>query len=230
MSLRKDETLKYLILLLLIALPLFSLGLTNHGLWSADEPRVAEIGREMAITGNWVVPTLNQRPFLEEPPLYYGVLALTFKIFGISDRVVRIPSALFGLAAVIATFFIGNLLFGPRVALLSALILTTGGEYFRVAHTVIVDGALTFFIVSGMALFITGYLSSANRKRSLCYILLYISCTLAFYTKGFIGIVIPGLAILSFLVADKNLKEIFKMRLWLGVTYYLFCNDPPLVH
>ncbi len=184
---------------MLIAIPLFSPGLTNHGLWSADEPRVAEIGREMALTGNWIVPTLNQRPFLKEPPRYYGVLTLTFKIFSTSDRVVRIPSALFGLAGVIVTFFIVNLLFGPRIALLSALILTTGGEYFRVAHTVIVDSALTFFIICTMGLFAAGYLTESNRRKLFYYVLLYASACLAFYTKGFIGIVIPGLGILSFL-------------------------------
>ena len=222
----RNQTLKYLILLLLIALPLFSLGLTNHGLWSADEPRVAEIGREMAITGNWIVPALNQRPFLEEPPLYYGVLALTFKIFGTSDRVVRIPSALFGIGGAIVTFFIGNLLFGPGVALLSALILTTGGEYFRVAHTVIVDSALTFFVICTMGLFAAGYLTESTRRKLFYYVLSYVFASLAFYTKGFIGIVIPGLAILSFLVADKNLKEIFKMQLWLGVIIFFVMTLP----
>ena len=110
---------KHLILLLAAVVPLFSLGLSNHGLWSADEPRVAEIGREMALTGNWVVPTLNQRPFLEEPPLYYGTLALTFKAFGISDKVARIPSAVFALASVLVVFFVANLLSGSRTALLS---------------------------------------------------------------------------------------------------------------
>src|SRR5512137_560346 len=157
MACEKKQVLKHLALLLLILIPLFSLGLSNHGLWSADEPRVAEIGREMLLTGNWAVPTLNQKPFLEEPPLYYGMLALTFKAFGISDKVARIPSALFAFATVLVAFFITNFLFGPRVALLSALILATTGEYFRVAHTVIVDSALTFFVVCSMSLFIVGY-------------------------------------------------------------------------
>ena len=213
--------LKNLIYLVLIVVPLFSFGLTNHGLWSADEPRVAEIGREMALTGNWAVPMLNQRPFLEEPPLYYGTLALTFKALGVSDRVARIPSAIFAFATVLVLFFTVNFLFGPRIALFSGIILATTGEYFRVAHTVIVDSALTFFIACAMSLFIVGYLSDSNRKKLLCYILLYISCTFAFYTKGFIGIVIPGLGILSFLVADKNIKEIIKMRLWLGILIFL---------
>ena len=103
--------LKNLIYLVLIVVPLFSFGLTNHGLWSADEPRVAEIGREMALTGNWAVPMLNQRPFLEEPPLYYGTLALTFKALGVSDRVARIPSAIFAFATVLVLLFKVNFLF-----------------------------------------------------------------------------------------------------------------------
>ena len=218
--------LKNLIYLVLIVVPLFSFGLTNHGLWSADEPRVAEIGREMALTGNWAVTMLNQRPFLEEPPLYYGTLALTFKALGVSDRVARIPSAIFAFATVLVLFFTVNFLFGPRIALFSGIILATTGEYFRVAHTVIVDSALTFFIACAMSLFIVGYLSDSNRKKLLCYILLYISCTFAFYTKGFIGIVIPGLGILTFLVADKNIKEIIKMRLWLGILIFLVLTLP----
>ena len=226
MHCKQNHVLKHLILLLVIVIPLFSLGISNHGLWSADEPRVAEIGREMLLTGNWAVPTLNQKPFLEEPPLYYGALALTFKAFGISDKVARIPSAFFAFASILVVFFMANFLFGPRIALFSALILATTGEYFRVAHTVIVDSALTFFIVSSMGLFIVGYLSDNNRKKLLCYILMYVSCSLAFFTKGFIGIVIPGLGILAFLVADRNIKEIFKMRLWLGALIFLFMTLP----
>jgi 4-amino-4-deoxy-L-arabinose transferase-like glycosyltransferase len=217
----------YAMLLLIVTVPLFSLGLSNHGLWSADEPRVAEIGREMALTGNWAVPALNQRPFLEEPPLYYGALALTFKALGrASDKVARIPSALFSFATVLVLFFLANSLFGPQVALLSGLILATTGEYFRVAHWIIVDNALTFFVTSAMALFIQGYLSESARKKLLFYALFYVSCTLAFYSKGFIGIVIPGLGILAFLFAERNFKEILRMRLWLGVMIFFAMTLP----
>jgi 4-amino-4-deoxy-L-arabinose transferase-like glycosyltransferase len=77
-----------------------------------------------------------------------------------------------------------------------------------------------------MGLFIVGYLSDNNRKKLLCYILVYVSCSLAFFTKGFIGVVIPGLGILAFLVADRNIKEIFKMRLWLGALIFLVMTLP----
>jgi 4-amino-4-deoxy-L-arabinose transferase-like glycosyltransferase len=223
---QKTQVLKHLILLLIVVVPLFSLGLSNHGLWSADEPRVAEIGREMALTSNWAVPTLNQKPFLEEPPLYYASLALTFKVFGVSDKVARIPSALFAFGAVLVVFFMANFFFGPRVALLSGLILATTGEYFRVAHWVIIDGALTFFIMGALYSFIMGYLSETSKKKLICYILFYISCTFAFYSKGFIGTVIPGLSVLTFLVIERNFREIIKMRFWLGILIFFAMTLP----
>jgi 4-amino-4-deoxy-L-arabinose transferase-like glycosyltransferase len=223
---QKTLTLQYFILLMLVVIPLFSLGISNHGLWTADEPRVAEIGREMLETGNWAVPMLNQKPFLEEPPLYYISLALTFKTFGVSDKVARIPSAFFAFAAVLVVFYMANLLFGPRVALFSGLILATTGEYFRVAHWVIVDGALTFFVMSAMSLFIAGYLSENNKRKFLYYILFYVACTFAFYVKGFIGVVIPGLSILAFLVIEKNFREVLAMRLWLGILIFLVMTLP----
>ncbi len=37
----------------------------------ADEPRYARIAREMHDSGRWVTPTLQEKPWLEKPPLYY---------------------------------------------------------------------------------------------------------------------------------------------------------------
>lgn len=217
----------YLILLLAALVPLFALGLSNHGVWTPDEPRVAEIGREMALGSNWAVPELDRRPFLEEPPLYYAALAAVFKISGTtSDKVVRIPSAVFAFGAALLLYFLGTMLLGPRVGFLSAFVMATCGEYFRVAHWVVVDSALTFFVVAALACFMAAYVSEKGLRRFLLYGLCYVSCTLAFFTKGFIGVAIPALAVLSFLVFDRNIKEIWKMHLWLGIALFLAMTMP----
>jgi 4-amino-4-deoxy-L-arabinose transferase-like glycosyltransferase len=219
---KQRQYVLYLVLLLVAVIPLFSFGLANHGLWTADEPRVAEIGREMALSGNWAIPTLNQSPFLEEPPLYYASLAVVFRAFGgPSDTTVRIPSAMFAFAGVVGLFFLGSLLFGPRTGFISGFIMATCGEYFRVAHWVIVDSALTCFVIFALLFFMAAYLANGRAKRFIFYGLCYISCTLAFYVKGFIGVVIPGLAILTFLVLDKNPREILKMHLWFGLLVFV---------
>src|SRR5450631_4378413 len=53
----------------------------NRGLWTPDEPREAEISREMALSPG-VIPTLNGERFIEKPPLYYWLVAATYRISG----------------------------------------------------------------------------------------------------------------------------------------------------
>lgn len=214
------------VLLLVVIVPLFACGISNHGLWGSDEPRVAEIGREMALTGNWAVPTLNQNPFLEQPPLYYASLAVTFRMLGVSDRVARIPSALFGMGGAVALFFLASMFFGPRVGLLSAFVMSTSFEYFQIAHWVLVDSALTCFVICAMAFFTAGYRSADKKKKLFHYVLMYLSCTLAFYSKGFIGIAIPALGVLTFLLFERNPKELLSMHLWLGVLLFVALTLP----
>ncbi len=60
-------------LLLLVASCGFLLfyGLGSFGLVGADEPRYAQVAREMLDRHDWITPTINGKPWLEKPPLYY---------------------------------------------------------------------------------------------------------------------------------------------------------------
>ena len=49
----------------------FFFGLGAFGLTGADEPRYAQIAREMLARHDWIVPTLNGAPWLEKPALLY---------------------------------------------------------------------------------------------------------------------------------------------------------------
>ncbi len=55
----------------------------HNFLWGPDEPRDAEISREVLLGNHWVVTRLCNLPFLEKPPLYYDLTALVFKATGI---------------------------------------------------------------------------------------------------------------------------------------------------
>ena len=48
---------------------LFFFGLAYFGLLGADEPRYAQVAREMLARHDWVTPTLGGSPWLEKPPL-----------------------------------------------------------------------------------------------------------------------------------------------------------------
>ncbi len=68
---------------------------------------------------------LSEQMSLEPtPPLYYALLGGLMKLFGESDFVLRLPSALFGAAAIPIVFAFGRALFGHRAGWIAALLLS----------------------------------------------------------------------------------------------------------
>ena len=73
---------------------LFLLGLQIVGLVGADEPRYAQVAREMLARHDWVTPVLYGHPWLEKPPLYYWCAMIAYKgAGGVSDTAARLPTA-----------------------------------------------------------------------------------------------------------------------------------------
>jgi 4-amino-4-deoxy-L-arabinose transferase-like glycosyltransferase len=83
----------------------FFFGLGAFGLLGADEPRYAQIAREMLARHDWIVPTLNGAPWLEKPALLYWKMMNSYSIFGVSDWAARVPAAFHATALVVGIFF-----------------------------------------------------------------------------------------------------------------------------
>src|ERR1700684_3484823 len=92
-------------LAVLFGLLLLALLGCNRGLWTPDEPREAEISREMALSPG-VIPTLNGQRFIEKPPLYYWTVAAVFRLEGgpsvAAARAVSVAAAAATLALLVA--------------------------------------------------------------------------------------------------------------------------------
>ena len=81
----------------------------DHYLWNPHEHRVGAIVKEMADSGNLVVPTLNGQPLLQKPPLYHATAVFIYKFFkGEPARTFRITSAFYGLLTLIACATTGS--------------------------------------------------------------------------------------------------------------------------
>ena len=66
----------YILILLIACFFLFFYKIGARDLWNPDEPRYAQVAREMLGTGEWVVPHLNGQVYTEKPPLYFWLIAL----------------------------------------------------------------------------------------------------------------------------------------------------------
>jgi len=188
---------------MLAALLLFGLGLGNHELWDYHEPYVAGIVREMASSGDWIVPTLNGQPFLEKPPLFYALGALLCRVTGSFEPwALRLPSALLAMATVGWISFLGWRLSSARAGGWAGFMVGTGVLFFQVGHMAIVDMALTAAVSFSLGLAFLALVEPAYRGRWVPWF--WASLGLAFLVKGLVGPVLVVLPLAITLLIERN--------------------------
>lgn len=193
-----------------------SLGVTNHELWTADEPRVAAIGRAMWESGDWAVPRLGGEAFLEKPPLYWWSQAAVFELFGRADAgLSRVPSALFCFATLLMTYALGRCFFPPGISLLGGLALLTTLAFVRYSHWIIVDAALLFGTTGSLACFAHS-MGRSGSARALLLAGFYACLAVGFLSKGVIALGLPAAGILVYLLWARRLRDFLGWHLVAG--------------
>jgi 4-amino-4-deoxy-L-arabinose transferase-like glycosyltransferase len=181
-------------------------GIANHELWTPDEPRVAGIGREMWESRAWAVPRLSGEPFLEKPPLAWWAQAAVYELSGrTSAGLARLPSALFGLLTLAATYAMGRRFFSREAAVLGTLALLTTYGFFSASHWIIVDMALVAATTAALACF-------AHRR----WLGVYAALALGFLAKGPIGVGLPVLGIGVHVVWTRQVRASLGLHLLWG--------------
>ncbi|MBV9669734.1 MAG: glycosyltransferase family 39 protein, partial [Acidobacteriales bacterium] len=128
---------------------LFFHGLGSIGLAGADEPRYAQIAREMLARHDWVTPVLYGKVWLEKPALYYWRAMLSYSTFGVHDWVARMPSATFAFWMVVVVYFHMRR-FRPGAQLYAALITASCAAVIGFSHGASTDMQLAAPFVMGM--------------------------------------------------------------------------------
>src|SRR5215204_2106906 len=73
-----------------------------------DEPRYAQVAREMFERADWITPTLGGFNWFEKPALLYWLQIASYNVFGVSEFAARFGSALFGLGTVASLWLLGK--------------------------------------------------------------------------------------------------------------------------
>ncbi|HKC70775.1 MAG TPA: glycosyltransferase family 39 protein, partial [Terriglobales bacterium] len=200
---------------------LFYFGLGAFGLVGADEPRYAQVAREMLERHNWVTPFLYGHPWLEKPVLYYWQAMVCYKIFGVSDWVARLPSAMDATAMVVAIYLFFRQ-FRRGFQLDAALIIACTAGVVGLARSASTDmplaAAFTIALVSWLAWY------EGGRRRWL--LVFYFFLALATLAKGPVAVVLAGVIILLFAVAWRNLRLVGQTLWWPGVVLFFAAALP----
>lgn len=195
-------------------------------LTNPDEPRYAEIAREMIVNDDWVTPRLNDTRYFEKPPLVYWMVALSRLAFGASEAAVRVPPMLFGVLGVLLTYAAGRRLYGREAGLAAAVVLGTSFLYFVLSWLLVLDMAVTVLMSAALFCFIQGVLTPAGSERRGWFMGLYAAAALATLAKGLIGFLIPGAVMFLWLLIFNQWHRLRPLYLPSGVALFLLIAAP----
>ena len=200
---------------------LFFYGLGQFGLVGADEPRYAQVAREMLARHDWITPTLNGTAWLEKPPLYYWQAMIAFAVFGVRDWAARVPSAIDASLIVLGVYFFLKKL-RPGFHLDGALMTASAAGVVGFAHSASTDMPLAAMFSLAMLSWYAWWETAS--QRSLCGF--YFFLALAVLAKGPVGVLLAGAVITLFALAAGKPQLILK-TLWLpGVFVFLAVAAP----
>ncbi|MEO7652552.1 MAG: glycosyltransferase family 39 protein [Bryobacteraceae bacterium] len=187
MSIERPRPVVYTIALVGIALYLlFVFRLAGTGLVSADEPRYASIGREMARSGDWVTPRLWGDPWFEKSALLYWMTGAAFRLGLNADLAPRLPVAACSVLFLAISFSVLRKEFGLRAAWFSVLVLGTSAGWLALSHVAIPDLPMSALFSLSMLLCL-GWLRNGERRRLPWAAALLASAVLA---KGLVPLVL----------------------------------------
>lgn len=188
------------------------------------EATYALSAKEMLLNGDCLVPTLFGDPWFDKPILFYLLTTVSFKLFGVSAFAARIIPALFAAASVTLLFWFTNRFVSRREGLLAALVLGSSLHFLVMSKLIVTDMVLFFFSNAALVFFFTGYHEQAASRR--WYIISYACAALAVLTKGPVGLVLPGMIVLAFLVYQKNLSELKRLLHPAGLLVFMLIALP----
>jgi len=200
---------------------LFFFGLSYFGLVGADEPRYAQVAREMLNRHDWITPTLGGKPWLEKPVFYYWQAIIAYRIFGVSDWVARIPSAADATLMVVAVYFFLRR-FRPGFQLDGALITASAAGVIGFARAASTDMPLASMLTVAMLAWYAWYQSRARRHLAVSFLFL----GLGVLAKGPVAVLLALLVVAIFAAAIHDL-EMLKETFWIpGIAILLAVTLP----
>ncbi len=197
------------LLLLLVGAALFLPGIGARDLWNPDEPRYAEVAREMRASGDLLVPQLNGRIYSEKPPLHFwSIAAVSLATGGVDEVAVRLPSVVAAIATLFLLFGIALRLFDREVAWASVVIFATSAKILWQGRIGQIDMTLIALVTLAMYFFVRGL----TEDRDGFFRLFFVAAGVATLAKGPVGLLPPLLAVIAFTLVSGRSDVLRRLR------------------
>jgi len=214
-------------------------GLGTLGLMDKTEALFVEVGHQMLQRDDWVTPWWNGKTFFDYPVWGYWMVALSFRLFGISPWAARLPVALAASAVVVAAFLLlwqlAPALEKPRSrwmrAALGAGVLATSPGWIGWGRSSTTDMFLASAISLALFSFLLAHrLPARSPGLPVARILMAVFAGIAVLAKGPVGLLLPLLVVGTFLTLTRSWDRWLRpgpllamTALFLGVVMPWYC-------
>ncbi|MGC4028492.1 MAG: glycosyltransferase family 39 protein [Steroidobacteraceae bacterium] len=209
----------------MLLVPLWSIGLFGRGAWTPDEPREYDIAYNMLQSGDLVTPRLTGQPFLEKPPFSYWTQSASMRLFAPTVWVARIPNLLWAMLTVLCIGSLAGRMAAPRnrghAALIAALACGTMMLLLQTQIWLATDAPL--IAMTAAALLGAWRLAhAATRRQQFTWSLaLGASLAAAFLTKNGFALLVPGLAVLGWMLWQRQPSRLLQWRWWIAAGWLM---------
>lgn len=203
----------------------FSIGL--RPLSVPDEGRYVGVAWGMLTSGHWLVPQLDGLPYFHKPPLFYWITAASLSLFGHHEWAVRIAPLLGAATGTTAIYLLARRWWSQRVANFTLLAAVTQPLVFVGAQYANLDMLVAGCIAASICAFAHAALLLAEGRDARWPMAAgYLATALGLLAKGLIGIVLPGLVLVVWLLLQRRPRLILALLWWPGLLLFLAVAGP----
>lgn len=196
-----------------ILLAILHISAVRVGVMDIDASQYAEISREMLENGNYLQLFDRGIDYLDKPPFLFWISTLGMKIFGVGNIGFKLPSILFALFAIYATYRLARLMYGEATGRMAALIFGTCQGMFLMTNDIRTDTVLMSWVIVAI-----WQIKEWDVHGKLYNLLLGAAAiSLGMMSKGPIALLVPVFCFGTDWVLKREWSKLFRWQYLLGV-------------
>ncbi len=180
---------------------------------AGDAAKYAAIAKNIYHSGDFVNLTIHGDAYDQKPPFLFWLSTLGYALFGISNFSFKLFPVLYGLLGLFFVYKLGSSMYSKQVGKLAALLLGFSEIYYLYSVDVHTDVVL----LSNMAFALWQLHEYLKSKKTVNFVLGFFGVGLSVMTKGPIGLFVPALAVISYLLFNQQYRELFNPKWILGL-------------
>jgi 4-amino-4-deoxy-L-arabinose transferase-like glycosyltransferase len=213
----------YAVLLILVSALLFFSRL-GCPLQEPEEPRYAEIPRQMLSSGSFATPVLHGLPYYDKPPLLYWLIMGSYVAFGVSDSAARLVPCAAAFLTVLVTYLWGRRVAGARAAFAAAMMLTLSARFVYLGRLLTMNSLLCLWVIVALAAAHIALRGPTLRRG--WWLVSAAACGLGMLTKGPVALVLVCVPMLLYQLLDTRTARPM-VRSWLAYQGAAFLLSGP---